>query len=185
MVNDSFTDRFGQKERTGVGGRSRPSKGDYDQDSSERVRQRLLNELSALRGHHESLQRQRDDPHISSFDPATFDPNMFGNNAGRTEKGEGEGWGQLGDGDKDAIEALFASDDFAEMFNAGAGHVSRLQPLAQPPELRNRGDSRPKKNPQLSPVCHMCARQLAPSDIAAYVSKTFDPTKPSRRRQPK
>lgn len=158
-----------------MGGRSRVK--DLPQDSSERVRQRLLSELSELRGHHESLQRQRDDIQVSSCDPGRFDANMFGDNAGKVERGESL-WGQLGDGDKDAIEALFASDDFAEMFNAGAGHVSRLHPLTQPP--RNA-----EKPTQLAAVCHLCAKRLAPSDIAAYVSKTFDPTKPSRRRHPK
>lgn len=170
-----FTDRFGRKERTGMGGRSRSK----NEPSPEResVRQRLLNELSELREQQVSLQRYRDEPISTSG--AVFDPNLFGDNAAKSSD---ESWTNLRDGDKDAIEALFASDDFAEMFNAGAGHVSRLQPLSQPPRTEQRQNARAQ---QTAPVCHLCLKRLAPSDIAAYVSKSFDPTKPSRRRQPK
>lgn len=187
--NNKFVDRFGRKERTGLGGRSRV--GDSIDDSTEVIRQRLLDELSELREHHESLQRQRveDGPWLPHREDGRFDPDLFGNNSLPRDREEETTLRHLGDGDKDAIEALFASDDFAEMFNAGAGHVSRLQPMRAPQEIRqppvrntNRGQPQSHQS-SVVPICHLCAKRLAPSEIAAYVSKSFDPTKPTSRRR--
>lgn len=138
---------------------------DVRNDEAE-ARNRLLVELSMLRGHHESLQRQRED-----F-AERYDPNMFGNNSDRRGRNDDELF--LKQDDKDAIEALFASDDFAEMFNAG-GHVSRV-PVS--------GD-RHLDEPTKAPVCRARCRQLSKESVVAFVSKSFDPAKPTRRRHKK
>lgn len=250
----SFFDRFGQKEKSGLGGRSgHATTFSHDED---KIREKLLSELSALREHHESLQRQRDEegsrPTGGTSGEVThcFDPNVFGDNsqqrkdaARQAERNQRDavvqdsrmhfpkrsngGWLakkgetktmnsdghqmtseeielQLGQDDKDAIEALFASDDFAEMFNAG-GNVSRVPAVGEhetmlqhpqnaeqqppsgskyhPPVQKNRLSKSDDFQYDVAPVCHMCCKKLLPKDIAAYVSKSFDPTKPTARRK--
>jgi hypothetical protein len=95
------------------------------------------------------------------------------------------------------------------MFNAG-GRVSQLpHSPPQPPahERRARGlRAMPRQEPQrvevkqprgrskspskpqqsglpLLPVCRVCLRKISPSDVAAFVSHSFDPSKPSHRRK--
>ena len=187
-------DRFGQNERTGVGGRSHRGPAD-----DETMKEQLLEELSVLRRRHDSLQMRNrssmlESPSLATPQgmpgehPSTFlssahlvpnssyglpvsTPSLYGAGASISIPDEKP---VLGQSDKDAIEALFAVDDFAEIFNAG-GNVSNLPPPAMhaPASVAQ----------QLAPVCHMCCKKLRPSDIAAYVNPAaFDPSKPTARR---
>ena len=128
-------DKFGQHERTGVVDRS--SFGTRRND--EYLREQLLDELSVLRRRHDSLQmrnrssileapsltmvhgevqQQPSSYYLSQLGPGSY---FSGPSAPAVDDKVG-----LDQTDKDAIEALFAVDDFAQIFNAGGKVISNL-----------------------------------------------------------
>ena len=215
----SMFDKFGQNERTGVGGRSALAGGGPRRAGDDvALREQLLEELSVLRRRHDNIQLRNRSSMLESPPPALASPPLnhaestFLSSAHLIPQSQGSSYfyggahqqqasisthtpmsmngaggvplpahqfvpdekAVLGQSDKDAIEALFAVDDFAEIFNAG-GNVSNLPPpvVHQPPA----------SSAHLEPVCHMCCRKLRPSDVAAYVNPAaFDPSKPTARR---
>lgn len=216
----SMLDRFGQNERTGVGARS--SFG--TRRSDDHVREQLLDELSALRRRHDSLQlRSRSSmiesptlsfTHYSTSQGAShhsfqgdhpLPPQPTTYYAPQLSQGtyfSGPPTGGLplagpapddkpvlDQSDKDAIEALFAVDDFAEIFNAGGNVISNLPSMPVHSGNLSIGYQQQRSGlthsppPHGAPVCHMCCKKLRPSDVAAYVNTAaFDPSKPTARR---
>jgi hypothetical protein len=195
-------DRFGQNERTGVGARSLGSR-----RSDDALREQLLDELSVLRRRHDTLQQRNRSSMLDS--PPLSGPPVVGHHQ-LQQPSSGLGGPQIGtyfsgplhqsredtptldQSDKDAIEALFAVDDFAEIFNAGGNVISNLPTMPvehQAAAFLHQAQPQSQGQPQqqqssLAPVCHMCCRKLRPSEVAAYVNTAvFDPSKPTARRK--
>lgn len=192
----SMLDRFGQNERSGIGARSKETL----RRSEESLREQLLDELSVLRTQHDSFQRRRQNNSTVNFLDGPLASTFLSSANLRPAEGPTDDKVVLGQSDKDAIEALFAVDDFAEMFNAG-GTVSHLPPHSheqqqqqqyyyqqQQPQRQQQQQPLSQQQQQqplqtLQPVCRMCCKKLKPVDIAAFVNPTtFDPSKPAPRR---